>query len=94
MFAIEFIVYLYLEDKDYLNRFLQHIEEKVIEDEDRINLFIVFMPKMIDWNDSVNLKFAKHKLETICARCDTMPADLKKQIHDCMFGHELLPKTI
>ena len=94
MFAIEFIVHIYLEDKDYLRRFIDHIENRTIEDEDDFNLFIVFLPKMIDYNERINLKFAKHKLEIICARCDNMQDELKKQIHDSMFEHELLPKTI
>jgi hypothetical protein len=94
MFNIEFIVYLYLEDKDYLRRFIEHLENKAIEDEDDFNLFIVFMPKMIDYNERINLKFAKHKLEIICERCDNMPDELKKQIYHFMFNHELLDKSI
>lgn len=94
MFSIEFIVYLYLEDTDYLRRFIEHIEEKTIEDEDDFNLFIVFMPKMIDWNERINLKFAKHKLSVVAQRCDIMPEHFRTMIKNSMFEHELLPKTI
>jgi hypothetical protein len=94
MFNIEFIVYLYLEDPDYLRRFIEHIEEKAIEDEDDFNLFIVFMPKMIDMNERINLKFAKHKLGVVAQRCDIMPEHFKTMITNEMFRHELLPKTI
>jgi len=94
MFNIEFIVYLYLEDPDYLRRFIEHIEDKIIEEEDDFNLFIVFMPKMIDYNERINLKFAKHKLNIIAQRCDVMPEHFKTMITNEMFRHELLPKTI